>query len=224
MGSGGNMLNRILCLSEKTIPLVKHEDVYVDQVTQMLSKQQRFDLYNFFDVTDWRTSEYSVILQYKWGFNDFYKYEQSEQFLIDNWHPHVFEQEVNRGVLWGDNFWEHVIFIDCDQDDKAFINAQTTKKDYPPNSQEMFDCYDRLIEQYRDLSIVLSFKTILDKTKFQTWLTDISQQLELDLDIELSMKLWNNWHEHSQQCWTSTPLINRKNVYGQTWDKKITKN
>ncbi len=90
MGSGGNMLNRILCLSEKTIPLVKHEDVYVDQVTQMLSKQQRFDLYNFFDVTDWRTSEYSVILQYKWGFNDFYKYEQSEQFLIDNWHPHVF--------------------------------------------------------------------------------------------------------------------------------------
>jgi phosphoribosylformimino-5-aminoimidazole carboxamide ribonucleotide (ProFAR) isomerase len=88
----------------------------------------------------------------------------------------------------------------------------------------MFDCYDRLIEQYRDLSIVLSFKTILDKTKFQTWLTDISQRLELDLDIELSMKLWNNWHEHSQQCWTSTPLINRKNVYGQTWDKKITKN
>jgi len=50
MGSGGNFLTRLLTLSEKTIPRIKHELIHVDQVATEMTAQERFDLYNHFDI------------------------------------------------------------------------------------------------------------------------------------------------------------------------------
>ena len=223
MGAGGNFLNRLLTLSEKTIPLIKHESVDIDQVELEMSAQDRFDLYNHFDVTDWRSSEYAIIMQFHWGFNDFYKYEISQRYLICSWHPHVFLNEDSKGMLWGDNAWKNIIFIECDDDDKKFINSVGIKKDYPPNTPDMYYAQEILISKYTDRSIRLPFKTLLDQKEFVEWLNIINQTLSLNLDLDLAVNLWQSWFNNSQQCWYNTTNFNKKNTYGQVWDKKIIK-
>jgi len=223
MGSGGNFLTRLLTLSEKTIPMIKHELIHVDQVATEMTAQERFDLYNHFDITDWRTSEFSVIMQYKWGQRDFYEYEQSTRFLIDNWHPHVFLTEDDRGVLWVENTWQHIIFIDGDLEDRQFFNDMKIKKDYPPNTSAMYQSQHMLRETYADRAIDLSFKCLINDQDFPVWLKKINQQLDLELDLNLALKLWKSWLTHSKQCWNETTIFDRKNIYGDIWEPKIIK-
>lgn len=223
MGAGGNFITRLLTLSEKTIPLIRHEDISVDQVTLELTAQQRFDLYNYFNARDWRSAEYRIIMQYKWGHRDFYHYELSERFLIDSWHPHVFLDEDTRQVLWKKNTWSRVIFIDGDQQDRKFIDLQGKNKDYPPNTPYMYQCQDQLRAQFDNCAIDLPFKTLINESLFYSWLTQVNQDLELDLDMSLAMSLWTTWIEHSNECWFATTKFDRQNVYGQAWAPKIIK-
>lgn len=223
MGAGGNFLTRLLTLSEKSIPMIKHEDLLVDQVNLEMTAAERFALYNHFTVEDWRTSEYSVIMQYKWGHRDFYEYEQSSRYLIDSWHPHVFLAENARGTLWAKAAWQHIIFINGDEQDCAFFNNQGRQKDYPPNTVEMYQCQHTLRTMFHANAIDLPFKTLINRQLFTLWLTQVDQQLELNLDHSLAMLLWDSWLTHSNTCWFDTVKFDRKNVYGQNWNPKITK-
>jgi hypothetical protein len=223
MGSAGTFLNRVLALSEKTIPLIP-QNCKINQSDWKLSANERFEIYNQFDKTDWRSSEYSVILQYRWGHGDFIQYVQSNLWLIDSWHPHIFEQEAEKEILWTKNEkWHHILFIDCDRDDVTFINSKTINKNYPRNEPYMFESMNRLYQQYPD-AIHLPFKAFLDQSMFLSNISRIDTMMDLNLDIELVSKLYNRWYEESIQCWNINPSeLNPKDLYGHFWKNPSTK-
>jgi hypothetical protein len=219
-GSGGSFLTRLLSLSEKTIPMMRHEDYLVDQTQVTMTAQQRFDLYNHFNVTDWQSGECAIIHQYSWGYNDFYKYIQSSRFLVDSRHPQTFLKEDQSKVLWMWDTWKNMIFVNCDEEDRKFLARVSNRKNYFPQDSEPYRIHDQLQEQYQHKSITLDFKDLLNWQRFEPRLKHIDQVLTLDLDFELAQQLWSNWYSKSQECWYGSIKFDHKSIYGVPWAPK----
>ena len=96
-GSGGNLLSRSLSLSEKTVAYLPVE--YSQQQPYLeLSATDRFAFYNNWDYTNWIRSE-SLSIWYKHGKQDFVNYENSDLWLIDQFHPAMFDAETTKKIL-----------------------------------------------------------------------------------------------------------------------------
>ena len=220
-GSGGNFLNRVLALSEKTIPFVDHYSTE-KQATMKMSAIDRFSLYNRFSPEQWRQGEYSVSMKFIWGKEDFVDYELSPLWLIKAYHPHVFVDETAKGILWDqkDISWQNIIFITVDPEDLDFLNSVSKNKDYPPNGTALVELIKNLHAQYSD-ALTIPFKSFLDKSKFISEIKRFDKVLNLDLDFELVERLHESWLTASKECW-SLEKVYPKNIYGQYWDNNTT--
>jgi len=223
MGSGGNFLHRVLTLSEKTIPLIQHVDTTINQVEYQLSASSRFSLYNHFDPVDWRTSEFSLIMQYTWGQNDFVKYEKSNRYLIANWHPREFLLEDQKQLLWPSGSWPHLIFITTTPEDMQFLNTVGIRKNYPPNTKEMINSMTALQDKYHKTSINIPFSSMLVFDTFIKNIKLLDKILKLNLEMDLVKQLWESWIYYSRTCWFNTSEFQQSNTYGFPWEPKITK-
>ena len=220
MGSGGNFLQRILTLSKNTIPLVPNRRTDIDQPNYKLDPADRATMYNCFNPADWRTGEFSLIMQYIWNQRDFYEYENSDLGLIATWHPRVFLQEDNDEVLWKKGSWPTIIFIDCTSQDIEFLNGQGKNKGYPDNSPPMISAMDHLMSVYNDKSFHIPFIDFLTFEKFKKHIQQIDKQLELELDWALVEMLWQSWMTQSNLCWGGQIELAPKNIYGMPWPGK----
>lgn len=216
-GSGGQFLNRVLALSEKTIPMVKNNDNNINQPTLQIDAQSRFELYNCFDPSDWRTSEFSLVYQYRWGRNDFFNYENSRMSFIDSWHPHVFVSEEDNG-LWPYDKWPMVILIECDHDDIKFLNAQSKNKLYFPNTKAHCHAMETVKQRYQHKIFKIPFKSFLNQDTFIPYVQQINKLLDLDLDFVLVEKLYDNWITQSLCCWNNDVDILPQNIYKNFWE------
>ena len=85
-GSGGNLLSRSLSLSEQTIAYLPKSFAHAQPITH-ISALDRFKLYNNWSSKNWTLSETEIGLWYHAGLQDFYNYEDSDLWLIDQFHP-----------------------------------------------------------------------------------------------------------------------------------------
>jgi hypothetical protein len=177
-------------------------------------------MYNCFDPMDWRTSEFSLIMQYGWNQRDFYEYEDSKLALIASWHPHVFLKDVNDQILWKKGSWPTVIFIDCTDQDIKFLNTQGKNKDYPNNLPYMISAMQQLNSEYTNKAVHIPFVDLLIFESFKKHIQSLDQLLELDLDWDLVERLWQNWITQTKICWSGQVDPEPKNTYGMPWDTR----
>jgi hypothetical protein len=110
-GSGGNLLSRVLTLSPQTIAYLPRE-LSQQQHCFKIEELDRYLLYNNWDSNDWIQTENNIRLWYHCGINDFANYESSDMFLIDQFHPCMFDYENKRSMLWTkESQWQNLIFI-----------------------------------------------------------------------------------------------------------------
>ena len=198
-GSGGSMLYKTLTLSEKTITGTNCVDL--EEYKKKLSAQEKFNRYVVWDANNWKKEETKDYLSYKLGKVDFFHYEQSDLWLIDRWHPVEFAQLLESKTLWGDTFYQHVIFIDVDSTQQEFLsNNQETKK-YTLNFVSELAQLRQLQHQFRDISCTIPFLTFLKQDSYMQEIEKLNQQLNLHLDMTLVEQLWQSWARESNLVW-----------------------
>ena len=194
-GSGGNLLSRTLSLSEKTIAYLPAE--YRQQQPYLeLSAIERFKFYNNWDLTDWIKSE-SLSVWYKNGSQHFINYENSNLWLIDQFHPAMFEFESNKNVLWdGINSWEHLIFIKY-LDSSVELIKKLAKLKRPDMTHVLqierteLNTFAKMKSTYQ--ANFINWEHMREKNSYIDAIESLSQKLDLDLDLELVVKLWESW-------------------------------
>ena len=194
-GSGGNLLARSLALSEKTVAYLPVE--YSQQQPYLeLSAPDRFAFYNNWDHTDWIKSE-SLSIWYKHGRQDFVNYENSDLWLIDQFHPAMFKSETTKQVLWDNiNVWEHLIFIKYQSSSVNSIKklAKLKRPDYTHVLQierTELNIFAKMQSTYQ--ANIINWEHMLEKNSYIDAIKNLSQKLNLDLDLELVVKLWQSW-------------------------------
>ena len=195
-GSGGNLLSRSLSLSEKTVAYLPVE--YSQQQPYLeLSAPDRFAFYNNWDHTDWIKSE-SLSIWYKQGSQDFVNYENSDLWLIDHFHPAMFKSETIKQVLWDNiNVWEHLIFIKYQSSSVDLIKklAKLKRPDFSHTKQIDFvelPTFDDMQCDY-PAAIKVNWEDMLVQTNYIKIIAQLSEKLNLDLDLTLVTKLWQSW-------------------------------
>ena len=195
-GSGGNLLSRSLSLSEKTVAYLPVE--YSQQQPYLeLSALERFTFYNNWDHNDWPKSE-SLSIWYKHGRQDFVNYENSDLWLIDQFHPAMFKSETIKQVLWDSiNVWEHLIFVKYQSSSIGLIKkiAKLKRPDLAHIGQidftELFTFND--IQRDYPAAIIVNWEDMLIQTNYIKIIAQLSEKLNLDLDLPLVTKLWQSW-------------------------------
>ena len=194
-GSGGNLLSRTLTLSEKTIAYLPVE--YSQQQPYLeLSVLDRFAFYNNWDHKDWIKTE-SLDIWYKQGRQDFVNYENSDLWLIDQFHPAMFNAETTKKVLWDNiNVWEHLIFIKY-LDSSVELIKKLAKLKRPDMSHVLqierteLSTFARMQSTYQ--TTVINWEHILEKDSYIDAIEHLSQKLDLNLNLTLVIKLWQSW-------------------------------
>ena len=194
-GSGGNLLSRTLTLSEKTIAYLPVE--YSQQQPYLeLSVLDRFAFYNNWDHKDWIKTE-SLDIWYKQGRQDFVNYENSDLWLIDQFHPAMFKSETTNQVLWDNiNVWEHLIFIKYQSSSVDLIKklAKLKRPDLFHADQIDFAELSTFDDIQRDYSAtIVNWEDMLVQPKYINTVVQLSEKLKLDLDFTLVTKLWQLW-------------------------------
>ena len=195
-GSGGNLLSRTLSLSEKTVAYLPVE--YSQQQPYLeLSVLDRFAFYNNWDYTDWIKSE-SLSIWYKQGRQDFVSYENSNLWLIDQFHPAMFKSETIKRVLWDSvNVWEHLIYVKYQSSSIELIKkmAKLKRPDLSHIGQIDFTELVTFNDIQRDYpaTIIVNWEDILVQTNYIKIIAQLSEKLNLDLDLTLVTKLWQSW-------------------------------
>jgi predicted CopG family antitoxin len=195
-GSGGNLLSRTLALSEKTVAYLPAE--YSQQQPRLkLSAQQRFLLYNNWNPVDWPGSETTLRIWYHAGLQDFVNYENSDLWLIDHFHPEMFKFESDRKLLWDNiNSWEQLIFIKYQSSSIELIKqlAKLKRSDLDhvrQIEQTELETFDKLQSDYQ--ANIVHWEHMLEKDSYVDVIHQLSQKLDLDLDLALVAKLWQSW-------------------------------
>ena len=194
-GSGGNLLSRSLSLSEKTIAYLPVE--YSQQQPYLeLSVLDRFAFYNNWDHKDWINTE-SLDIWYKQGLQDFVNYENSDLWLIDQYHPAMFKSEITKKVLWDNiNVWEHLIFIKYHPLSVGLIKklAKLKRPDLAHIGQIDFAEVSTFDEMQHDYpATMINWEDMLVQTDYIKIIAQLSEKLNLDLDLTLVTKLWQSW-------------------------------
>ena len=198
-GTGGHMLYKTLTLSEKTITGTNCADL--EEYKKKLSAQEKFNRYVVWDANNWKKEEAKDFLSYRRGKVDFHHYEQSDLWLIDYWHPVEFAQMLTSNNLLGDNFYQHVIFIDVDFDHQEFLSKNQETKNYTLNFVSELTQLRQLQNQFRDISCTVSFSNFLNQVSYKQDIEKLNHQLSLGLDMNLVEQLWQAWSRESNLVW-----------------------
>ena len=195
-GSGGNLLARSLSLSEKTVAYLPVE--YRQQQPYLeLSAQQRFLLYNNWNSADWPGTEKALRIWYHHGLQDFVNYENSNLWLIDQFHPAMFNAETIKKILWDNiHVWEHLIFIKY-LDNSVELIKKLAKLKRPDMSHVLqierteLNTFTKMQSTY-EINII-NWEHMLEKDSYIDAIEHLSQKLDLSLNLTLVIKLWQSW-------------------------------
>ena len=194
-GSGGNLLSRTLSLSEKTVAYLPI-DYRQQQPYLELSALERFKFYNNWDHKDWIKTE-SLDIWYKQGLQDFVNYENSDLWLIDQYHPAMFKSEITKKVLWDNiNVCEHLIFIKYHPLSVGLIKklAKLKRPDLAHIDQIDFTELFTFNDIQRNYSATMvNWEDMLVQNNYINTVAQLSEKLNLNLDLTLVAKLWQSW-------------------------------
>ena len=196
-GTGGNLLSRSLCLANNTISPLPIE--YADQQPRLdLDKQEKFKIYNNWNAHDWTQTEKEITIWYHSGRQDFVNYEQSNMYLIDQFHPADFEKENSDKILWNNlSQWSHVILITWQQQSLDLIRklARLKRTDLNHSLQlpKEIKTYQQILSQHSGLTV--AWENMLQKSTYQVEVEKLALALDLDLDLDLVGSLWDSWKQ-----------------------------
>ena len=194
-GSGGNLLARSLALSEKTVAYLP-EEFSQQQPYMRLSATKRFEFYNNWDHSDWIKSE-SLRIWYKHRKQDFVNYENSDLWLIDQFHPAMFQTETTKQVLWNTvNVWEYLIFIKYQPSSVALIKkiAKLKRPDLLHVNQidsTEISTFDNIQHDYS--ATVVNWEDMLKQTTYIDIVTQLSEKLNLSLKNEVLTDIYGKF-------------------------------
>jgi hypothetical protein len=202
-GSGGNLLARTLSLSEQTVAYLPVE-LSAEQPTKHLSAAERIKLYNNWNSTDWTSTEKNLTVWYRHGLQDFYHYENTDLWLIDQFHPTMFKSELDKQVLFKDiTSWEHLIFIKYKQSSLDTIIKLSKLKRRDLDHQQQIKknelvTFNKLINIY-PMAHSVCWEDFLEEDSFIKAITDLSNKINLILNYSLVKELWNSWKKETEK-------------------------
>jgi len=195
-GSGGNLIARTLTLSEQTVAYLP-KSYCAEQPTTNINSHDRLKLYNNWDSNDWSQSEINLAIWYHFGYQDFYKYEETDLWLIDQFHPARFQFELNEKILFADaTSWEHLIFIQWKKSslDNIIKLAELKRPDltqrYQIENNELA-VFENIINTFH--GHIIYWEDMLDEDTYIESIVDLAQKLNLVLDFSLVRQLWKLW-------------------------------
>lgn len=196
-GSGGNLLARTLTLGEDTIPYVPQE-VCIEQPRLKMSYSQRLMMYNNWNPQNWIESE-KLALWYRGGKNDFWRYEDSPLHMIAQFHPHEFEIENQKKVLWHSlEQWQNIIFIDFDKE-SLYTIAELAKQKRPDlaHYQQIWSNELAAFERLRDavpISIKVQWRDMLRLDRYIDIICHLVELLKIEpIDVRSICNLHQSW-------------------------------
>ena len=198
-GSAGNMLYKTLTLSEKTITGTAGRDL--NEYEKQLTAEEKFNRYSVWDSENWKKQETKDCLNFKLGLVDYYHYEECRLWLIDNWHPVEFYNHYTTNILWGDNFYEKVISIQVTPDHKDFLVNNQGAKQYPADFDNEYHHQLKLQNMFQDRLLMIPFDSFFDENTYLAQIGLLDTKLNLELDLSLVAKLWQNWFRESCRVW-----------------------
>jgi len=196
-GSGGNFLSRALSLSEDTIAYTT-ADLCQQQPTLKISAAERLAMYQNWNHRNWSRTETTLSLWYRFGLVDFVKYQHSELKMIAQFHPAEFDFENKQKVLWNSlQDWENLIFIDWDEASlPRIINLAKIKRQDCQHQQRILTTE---VQAFADLKNTISdrievkWEDLLEIESFLRMINDLSEKLDITVDIDLAKELWSSW-------------------------------
>jgi hypothetical protein len=188
-----------LTLSEKTITGTSGRDLREYEKT--LTAEEKFNRYSIWDSQNWKKEETKDCLNFKRGLVDFYHYEQSKLWLIDQWHPVDFYNKYTKNILWGDNFYEKVISVQVTPSHKDFLINNQKAKQYYLNFDDEYKCQHRLQDMFQDRLLPIPFDSFFNEDTYLDQIILLDKKLNLELDVGLVAKLWKNWFQESSRAW-----------------------
>jgi len=200
-GAAGNMLYKTLTLSEKTITGTAGKDL--NEYNKKLTAEEKFNRYSVWDSYNWKKEETKDCLNFKLGLVDFYHYEQCQLWLIDHWHPVEFYNQYTTNILWGDVFYEKVILIQVNPGHREFLINNQTAKQYCLDFDDEYQHQLKLQNMFQDRLLVIPFDSFFDKQAYLDQIILLDTKLNLELDMDLVAKLWQNWFRESFRLWRS---------------------
>lgn len=198
-GTAGNMLYKTLTLSEKTITGTRGQDL--EEYKRKLTAQEKFARYMTWNSSDWKKAEKKDCLSYKIGAIDFYHYEDSELWLIDNWHPEEFNCCYTKKELWGEKFYEKVITIQAGPEHKEFLLENQSTKQYNLDFNNEHRHLTELSKMFQDILLTVHFENFFDKKRYLNEISKLDEELDLELDFNLVEDLWKLWFSQSSIIW-----------------------
>ena len=198
-GSGGNMLYKTLTLSEKTITGTCGIDL--KEYNTKLTAEEKFNRYSTWNSQNWKKGESKDRLSFKDGLIDFYHYEQCKLWLIDQWHPIEFYTQYTKNAMWGDNFYEKVISIQVTPAHKEFLLKNQGTKQYQFDFDDEYQHQNKLSDMFQDRLLTIPFDSFFKKDIYLDQIGQLNEKLNLELDLKLVAKLWQQWFQESSKIW-----------------------
>ena len=195
-GSGGNLLSRALALSEQTVAYLPKQ-VAEQQPTLTISARDRLNLYNNWNSSNWTQTEKDIAIWYHHGNQHFYRYEDTSLWLIDQFHPAMFADKLEKKVLFeSTDQWQHLIFIQWQPSSLDTIKklAKIKRVDLGHVDQINFielAVFEQLTKTYP--AHVVNWEEMLHEETFINAIQELSEKLNLVLDFSLVRILWKKW-------------------------------
>lgn len=196
-GTGGNLLSRSLSLADNTISYLP-DNLSAQQPQLRLTANEKFELYNNWDSKDWTTTEKSIAIWYHHGKQDFVNYQNSNLWLIDQFHPDAWLNENDKKILWEtDQVWEHIILITWKKESfeqiKNLARLKRTDLNHAQQLPTEIKAYQNYYQCHKGLTI--AWEDMLDEQMYTKEVQRLSTVLNLQIDVELVRKLWQNWQQ-----------------------------
>lgn len=200
-GSGGNLVARSLTLDPNTVPYLP-QDLLHTALDQLYTTEQRFDMYNNWDHNDWSRSE-QLLIQYHCPPGNTAKHQATPLRLISTFHPKQFADGELHGT-WGKYpYWEHIIFIDYDNDDISLITklARLKRKDMPGHAAQVYNvelsCMMKLMA-HKSKHLTIHWHKFKTAQEFCSAIKDISEKLNVNFYPHCVKELWQHWDRQNK--------------------------
>ena len=196
-GSGGNLLSRTLSLSEQTVAYLPAQYAK-EQPTMEVIASDRFKYYNNWNSTNWISTETDIRIWYHNGTQDFVNYEITDKWLVDSFHPAMFESELIKKVLFEtEKSWEHLIFIRYNNSSLPVIEKLAKLKRIDMNhisqiKNTEITIFNKLIECYP--AHYVNWEDMVDLSTYIIAIKELATKLKLILDYSLVEQLWTSWN------------------------------
>jgi hypothetical protein len=194
-GTGGNLLSRSLSLAKNTIAYLP-EHLAQQQPRLQVCVDEKLKLYNNWDSNDWSATETKLAIWYRRGKQDFYHYQESDLFLIDQFHPVDYENESQQKNLWqSDQDWEHTILITWQEQSldqiKKLASLKRPDLNHMPRFSKEIAAYHRCLQCHR--GTVIAWESMLNENTYLKDLQRLCIELNLQIDMFKVRTLWQSW-------------------------------